>query len=122
MEWGEGSRRRFGEMVLPVLTSEEWPKLQRLVLPGVVLNEAKGRDSMLNRKLSLQRTHSIVKIERGRLGRFNDVDTPIDMSPPESPFEIVGFVSSTDISAPQSPFGIQCSTKGIDYMMEPKKA
>ena len=61
---------------------------------------------MLNRKLSLQRTHSIVKIERGRLGRFNEADTPIDMSPPKSPIEIGGFVSSTDIPAPQSPFEI----------------
>lgn len=106
MEWGEGSRRRFGEIVLPVLTSEEWPKLQRLVLSGVVLNEAKGRDGKLNRMLSLQRTRSIMEIERGRFARFNDVDTPIDISPPESLFEIGGYVSSTDISAPQSPFEI----------------
>ena len=103
MEWGEGSRRRFSEIVLPVLTSEEWPKLQRLVLAGVVLNEAKGRDGKLNRMLSLLRTRCIVKIEPGRFARFTDEVTPIDISPPEWPFEVGGYVSPTNMSASQSP-------------------
>lgn len=104
MEWGEGSRRRFEEIVMLVLNNEEWPRLQRLVLVGVVLNEAKGRFGKLNRMLSLLHTGSVVAIQPARFARFIHEQTPIEISPPVSPFELGGHVSSTDGSAPESPF------------------
>ena len=85
-EWGEGSRKRFGEIVLPVLNSEEWPNLERLILSGVVLDEAKESDEKVKKYLRNLQSRLDVEIWPGSCVRFNDESTPIEISPPESPF------------------------------------
>ena len=89
-EWGEGSRKRFGEIILPVLNSQEWPKLQRLILTGVVLDGTKESDEKVKRYLRNLHSRLDVEIWPGRFVEFSDEVTPIEISPPESPFGVHG--------------------------------
>ena len=82
--WGEGSSKRFGEIVLPVLDNQEWPKLQRLILTGVVLDKAKEYDEKVKRYVSNLHSRLHVEVRPGGTVEFTDDVTSFGISPPWS--------------------------------------
>ena len=86
-DWGKGSMERFAQVVMPVLAVQSWPQLKRLSLVGVATLDLEGNPGKCRRQMiDNLPSHVQLYIRPGSLAPFNDDATPIDISPPESPF------------------------------------